>query len=316
MLQEYLKAHGKTAPIVYGGAAAVQKSGLLLMLETLGIELIHLTESALPDTPDLLITVDCQPGESNVQWLDCRHLAILDHHEEGGAGLRGIPVVYKEIRTDYAACSTLLWSRLRTLGFRDISTNAATALYYGLYSDSNKFQAPLYSEDEAMRLELNYDRRIFRRLQGSNISQADLEIVLRALGGYRRHASWYFAVAQAQPCDPNLLGLTSDILIEVNVVDVCVVFCLREDHIKLSIRSCIDEVKADELADYITSQIPDSDGGGAASKAGGKLDLAAFLRETAGDGGADGGDRLESRAADFLYDCVETYFRLMMGQSK
>ena len=84
---------------------------------------------------------------------------------------------------------------------------------------------------------------------------------------YRFKEDYNFAVIKAQPCDPNILGLISDFLLQVDVITSCLVFNENADGYKFSVRSCIREVNASELASYLCEGI--GSGGGHYEKAGG-----------------------------------------------
>ena len=63
------------------------------------------------------------------------------------------------------------------------------------------------------------------------------------------------------------MGLISDFLLQVDAVDSCVVYNILDDGIKISVRSCIKEVRANELAEFLCEGI--GSGGGHVEKAGG-----------------------------------------------
>ena len=63
----YLRANKKEPRLVYGGRYPVRKSNLVRMVECLEIPVEHV--HALEEEPELLLTVDCQPGERNVERL-------------------------------------------------------------------------------------------------------------------------------------------------------------------------------------------------------------------------------------------------------
>lgn len=75
---------------------------------------------------------------------------------------------------------------------------------------------------------------------------------------------YQFAVIHSQPCDPNVLGLISDFLLQVAGVNTCVVYNEDSGGYKFSVRSCIREVNASELSDYLSEGI--GSGGGHVEK--------------------------------------------------
>jgi len=85
---------------------------------------------------------------------------------------------------------------------------------------------------------------------------------------------YHFAIVQVKPCDLNILGIVSDFVLQTDVVNTCVIYSTLPDGYKLSFRSCDKEIKASDLAAYMTGGI--GSGGGHAEKAGGFISKAAF----------------------------------------
>ena len=136
----YLKKQDIDARFVYGGKEAVQKSNLLKMIDDLQITVEHITE--LPE-PELLVTVDCQYGESNVTKFDANKVIVIDHHRVSGE----LPDP-SDVRSNYGSCSTVLYELLTAEGL-DINENKrlATALYYGLMTDTDNFSSLFHPAD-------------------------------------------------------------------------------------------------------------------------------------------------------------------------
>jgi phosphoglycolate phosphatase len=74
---------------------------------------------------------------------------------------------------------------------------------------------------------------------------------------------------KADPCDPNILGFSSDIAMQVDSLDACVLYSAVSGGIKLSVRSCCREIMANELAAFLCEGC--GSGGGNLEKAGGFL---------------------------------------------
>ena len=68
-----------------------------------------------------------------------------------------------------------------------------------------------------------------------------------------------------------MLGLISDFLLQVAGVNTCVVYNEDSGGYKFSVRSCIREVNASELSDYLSEGI--GSGGGHVEKAGGYISM-------------------------------------------
>lgn len=264
----YLRSHGKDARLIYSGYGPIQKSNLVLMVETLHIPVEYVQD--LKEIPDLLLTVDCQYGEKNVRQFPAKAVAVIDHHK---ARPELLPAL-REVRDNYGACAVVVWDMLCTAGF-DAGQNEelATALYYGLFMDTGKLQELRHPKDRDLRdtLEFKCNKSALFLFQNSNLSLDELRIAARALANYDYHGSQLFVVVEADRCDPNILGIISDMLIEVDTVDACVAYCVLEGGAKLSVRCCVRETRADELAAFLTEDL--GSGGGHIRKAGG------FLRE-------------------------------------
>lgn len=284
-LYRFYEQNNKKVRLVYGGKNKIQKSNLVLMVEKLEIPIEYIT--ALEE-PDLLITVDCQYGQSNVSCFNGKTIAVIDHHQISGE----LPPL-SEVRSSLGACSTLLCDMLKAEGF-DINTDEklSTALYYGLLTDTNNFAELSHPLDKDLRDDVKYDKILINLFRHSNLSLTELEIAGDALRGYKFLENYRFALLKSKPCDPNILGMISDLALEVDSVDSCVVYSLLPFGVKFSVRSCIREVNAGELAEFIAEGI--GGGGGHIGKAGG------FLQKDL----IKDWDNVE----EFLYDRMTSYF--------
>jgi phosphoglycolate phosphatase len=121
-------------------------------------------------------------------------------------------------------------------------------------------------------LELIIDRSVVRRLRLCNLTIDELEIAGVALLRNFNCFNNRYALFKSEFCDPNILGFISDIALQVDTVELCVVYNLRESGAKLSVRSCSREVMASEFAEFITEGV--GSGGGHRDKAGGWIQKA------------------------------------------
>lgn len=266
----YLKDHGKQVSLIYGGTNRIRKSNLMLMLQTLNIPIKYCDSL---EAPELLVTVDCRYGEGNVTHFPARNIAVIDHHRITGE----LPEL-SEVRSNLGACATLLWHMLKNEGY-DVNANKelATAMYYGLYTDTNELTEISHPLDKDLRDEAEFNASIITRFRNANLSLEELDIAGAALLRSDYNEDYRFAVVKANACDPNILGIISDLVLAVDSVDTCLVFCVTEVGVKISVRSCIREVKASELAQAICEGI--GSGGGHFVKAGGRINLDLLTRE-------------------------------------
>jgi len=257
----YFTSCGKNAYIVYGGRSPITKPNLKLMISELNIPVNYLPDKSI-NFEGLLITVDCQYGQGNVTHIEADDIACIDHHQPYTT------VKQAEIRPFLGSCSTLVWKMLNDEKFNVQGNKAlSTALYYGLMTDTSNFVEALHPLDRDMQDTLIFNQALITRFVNSNISIKELEIAGIALIRHIYNDDHRFAVVHSEACDPNILGLISDLVVQVDKIDTCVVYNNSEEGFKLSVRSCIKEVKANELVEYLTDKI--GSGGGHIDKAGG-----------------------------------------------
>ena len=263
----YLKEMGKNVRLIYGGRGVIRKSNLVMMVRELEIPIEHVSDMTQEQEAELLVTVDCQYGEGNVTIYPAKETAVIDHHRVS----RKLPKL-SEVRSNLGACSTLVWELLKEEGYVvNDHVNLATALYYGLYTDTGSFEEIFHPKDLQLREEANIDTALITKFRNANISIEELETAGAALLRCDYNEQYRFAVVKCGPCDPNVLGIISDLVLEVDAVDVCLVFSVMQNGVKISVRSCIEEVKANELAAKICMGI--GSGGGHTVKAGGYIQM-------------------------------------------
>lgn len=284
-LYSYLKEKGKQVRFFYSGRFRIQKSNLVMMKEELKIPIEYVESPEGFPVPELLIMVDCQYGTGNVTKFPAKRIAVIDHHqrempvvneakneitgEEAAAGETAIVEEhFIDIRSSYGSCSTIVWQLLLEAGFHaNERPLLATALYYGLYMDTGQLGDVYYPVDKDMRDDLIVDKGMMNRLKNSNISQEELKIAGEALIHNYYKAALKFSIVKVRPCDPNILGIISDFVLQTDVMDTCVIYSPLPDGYKLSFRSCDKEIKASDMAAFFTNGI--GSGGGHAEKAGG-----------------------------------------------
>jgi len=290
-LYTYLKDNGKSPEFIYRGNNPIKKSNLVIMLTDLDIPVTY--EPEFSRRPDLLITVDCQCGQRNVTFTDSKLVGIIDHHQVTVALPR-----LSEVRSDIGSCSTVMWDMLRDEGY-DVNSNKnlATALYYGLYCDTNKFSEMSHPLDRDMVDSLIVNKSLITKMSNSNISLEELKLTGKAILDLEYHPTDKYLVIKTEPCDPNILGVISDFSMETADVDVCIAYYESPDEVKFSVRSCTKEVHANEFAAFIADGI--GGGGGHLLKAGGTIrpELLTMSAE----------ETMESRIADYYEKYIVIY---------
>lgn len=273
-LYRYYKSKGIHVRLLYSGANTITKSNLLIFIQELHIPIEYLAPEYIERVSGVLLTVDCQYGCGNVTRIPADAVAVIDHHPQENLALENFT-----IESDLGSCATLVWRMLLEACF-DVSrfSDISMALYYGLYSDTNQFSELFATMDLEMRNSLQYDKALLNRLRSSNISLAELEIAGVAMLRYYYDEDYRFGVIKAQPCDPNILGLISDFLLQVDAIDTCVVFNEINEGFKFSVRSSTAEVDASVLAQFLAEGV--GTGGGKVDKAGGFISHRMYSQKT------------------------------------
>ena len=300
-LTKYLKDKGKNVCFIYGGNFEITKSNLKLMIADLDVDIHYVRHQVQlsqllgireQELPELLVTVDCQYGEGNVRKFKARNIAVIDHHQISNP----LPEL-SEVRSYLASCSTIMWDLLKEADYPVADDKKlSTALYYGLMTDSNNFSEIHHPLDMDMRDYLKYSNSSITKFKNSNISQEELRIAGIALLGSEYYHENHYSIVKTDPCDPNILGIISDMMLEVEDVECCLAYTVHEGGIKISVRSCVKEVKADELAKFICQGV--GDGGGHLIKAGGSINRSL----------------LEKQELEYTPSAIQHFFRSRMEE--
>ena len=260
-LYRYFEHIGKDVRIIYSGQYKIQKANLLLMISDLEIPVSYYGAGE-GKIDGLLITSDCQYGQGNVTKLEADDIAIIDHHN-GTSDL-----ALSEIRPELGSCATLVWKLLLDEDYDILSDRSmCTALYYGLMTDTGNFSELSHPLDKDMRDCLIINESQIRLFTNSNISLEEMRITGEALAGYACISNYSCGLLKADDCDPNILGIISDMALQVAEFNVVVAYGHVSGGYKLSVRSCTREVMADDFVRSIADGV--GSGGGHDFKAGG-----------------------------------------------
>jgi len=262
-LYRFYKQLGKRVRFIYGGRFIINKSNLRLLVDELDIPIEHVTE--LDHEPELLLMTDCQYDGGNVQKFAAKEVAVIDHHQV----ITELPAL-SEVRSNIGSACTIVWDMLRNASVDvNLDDDVTTALYYGLYTDTNNFAEIHHPLDKDARDALWFNKSLVARLRNANLSLDELKIAGVAMLGYEYYEDHRYAIIQTDPCDPNILGLISDFCLSVDNIDVVLVYSVLDNGIKFSVRSCSMEAHANEVAEFLAHGI--GGGGGHLEKAGGFL---------------------------------------------
>lgn len=261
-IQHYLKENNIESRIVYGGPQDIIKTNLKILIKECGIE-IEKVDTIQDD--EFLVLVDGQKGQGNVFDFGRDECIIIDHH---------IRVVEENenylVNPQYQSCSTIVYELLLEEGYAVKEwEELCVAMLYGLFTDTSSFTDMFHEKDILMKKELLKDQPLFERLVKSNMSFAELMIVADAMHNHYFDIDRRTAIVEVLKCDQAVLGIIGDFMIQVDSVLMSIVYTEAGDGYQISLRTCHESLRANEIAAYLCEGI--GNGGGHSKKAGGRV---------------------------------------------
>ena len=250
---------------------SVERTATANMVVEFGIDMT--TDEELKDmTPeDYIITVDSQKGNANIRDLIGDEVACIDHH----------PVFcevddykYKDIRI-VGSCSTIIADYYRQYGI-DMPESVATALLYGLKSDTRDFKRGVTQLDIEIYAYL-YPRSNAQQIRFFQASELHYD-ELNSFADCMRKIDIYNGVAFAFlnfNCADAFIATVSDFILDIDAVNIAIVYTRRGDGFKFSVRSEFDELDAGQIVSAAMAGI--GTGGGHRSMAGGFVEESKLL---------------------------------------
>ena len=262
-LQKQLERYGVGSVLCYDGI--IDRLSASKMLEAFRIEMTAY-ESLRPEMreDDLIVCVDSQKQAGNVTDFVGNEVACIDHHPT----FVPIEYQYQDIRIT-GACSTLI-AEYYASSKQKLDSGVATALLYGLKMDTLQFTRGVTELDVEM-FKFLFPLCSLEKLAGlerNNMEFADLDAYGAAIKGIELYGKIGFSYIPFS-CPDALIAIISDFILALIEVEVAVVFSLRSDGIKLSVRSEDPNVHAGNLLNAALEGV--GTGGGHASMGGGLI---------------------------------------------
>lgn len=260
-LKELLNIKGIESTICYRGQ--IVKYSTLRMIELLDISIFLFEDENNINEDDYIILVDAQKGNSNITKLGGCEVACIDHH----------PIfvhnnyMYKDIRWDIGACSTILASYYIENNMK-ISENVATALLYGIKMDTLDLSRGVHDLDLDMFYYLYKlaNKTKLAGIQRNTLEYSDLTAYSSAIKNIRIYNNIGF-INVGFHCSDVLLACISDFIMSLKEVNFVVVYCEKEKGIKISIRNESEDLDAGIIINRALKGY--GDGGGHRTMAGG-----------------------------------------------
>lgn len=256
-----LQKRGISSTICYQGK--IDKFSTKKMIETLGIEIKSISEIDSIAEEDEILLVDSQVGNANLKDSCGNTIICIDHHPSFGiADYR-----YCDIRPRVGACASMVATYFISNDIK-IDKDVATALMYGIKVDTANLSRGVSNLDLNMFYSLYNlsDMDLINSLETSTLQFNDLSAYANAIKSIKVYDNISFANT-GNHCPEPLIASISDFMLLIAGVNLCVVYSIKVDGIKISVRSDAGSFDAGQLTNDALYGI--GSGGGHPSMAGG-----------------------------------------------
>jgi nanoRNase/pAp phosphatase (c-di-AMP/oligoRNAs hydrolase) len=190
-----------------------------------------------------LAMVDGQPSHCAFT-KDLSIHAIIDHHPD----TLEHPVAFSDIRPQYGAAASMLTEYLHQAGAA-ITPRLATALYYGIKTDTDMFRRTSSHKDLSVLCHLLPKIKIetLRMIEGSEISRKSLSTISCALQDVRFHKT--LAYVHLGTIDRDEIGtIMADFLLRIRGIHWSVVSAVYQKNLTIIMRSWKERTNVGRIA--------------------------------------------------------------------
>jgi nanoRNase/pAp phosphatase (c-di-AMP/oligoRNAs hydrolase) len=195
----------------------------------------HLTPEALQKCTYLAL-VDCSgPGANNEVPPQTKINVIIDHHRDGRH--MATQSTFVDIRPGVGATASIMTQYLQELDV-PVDRRVATALLYGIRTDTKEFKRNVTSQD------LNYagfllpltDADLLDKIMSPSMSQETLDVIGTAITRRKIQSGYLFANV-GYVMNRDALPQAADILITLEGVNTALVYGITDNAIVISARN-------------------------------------------------------------------------------
>ena len=220
----------------------IEKANSLRMLEMFNVPILKASDAHTLGEEDWAVLIDGQKGNSNLTNLPTDEVAVIDHHEyTGDKGYR-----FVDVRPDIGSCSSIIaeWFFENNI---EPPRLIATALLYGIFMDTDNLTRGASDFDINMfyRLYSLSDIDMIVELKGNELTLRDLDFYAEAFKTVEVYDE--LAFLRLRNVNDSLMGAAGDIVVSVAGVNIVVAYAVRDNGVKLSVRSMCEKVKANDL---------------------------------------------------------------------
>ncbi len=230
-LQHLLKLNGISSTICYKGK--IDRNNTKKMMQIFGIEATNVDKIGDSIKNSTIVLIDAQKSNGNTYDLECDEVVSIDHHPI----FKNVEYVHSDIRSDVGACASIIASYYVENQI-DIPENVATALLYGIKVDTANLTRGVSKLDMDMFYALFFkaDKKQLANLESNSMELEDLKAYGSAIDSIRVEEGISFANTGSD-CPEALIAEIADFMAELQNVCFSVVYSIRKEGIKLSVRS-------------------------------------------------------------------------------
>lgn len=212
--------------------------------------------------------LDAQPGAGNNSLLNLELTQIvIDHHHPIREGVENVP--FADLRPDMGATSSMVFQYLLTAGV-DIPPEVATALFYGLKTDTRSLSRGASKTDEYayMKLLELIDRSLLVRIEQAELPRFFYQAVVKALENTKVYGGAVIADI-GEMYRPDFASEVADLLIRLESAKAVMCLGVYNHTLHLSIRTIPLGKDAGKFVQNII--MPPGKAGGHGTMAGGQF---------------------------------------------
>lgn len=260
-LQQLFAQKGIESTICYKGR--IDRSSSARMVEELSIRIVELEEMEDMKEDAEIVLVDSQKGNANTIDLPGSEILCVDHHPT----FEKAEYEYSDIRPEVGACASIIASYYFENEI-EMDVRVATALIYGIKVDTANLTRGVSDLDLTMFYQIYHKANmdLIKRLEMNVLKMQDLNAYARAISTIRICGRICFANTGAN-CPEPLIASISDFMLALDEISMSVVYSLKADGIKISVRSANIRLNAGKITNEALRGI--GNGGGHENMAGG-----------------------------------------------
>ncbi len=253
--------------IAYGGI--VGRAENRAMIKHLRMDIRPISDVTIKNF-SVIALVDSQPGAGNtILPKSVLPTIVIDHHRPLRAKSRKVP--FADIRTKYGSTSTIVTEYLRESRISNIDRNVATALLYGIKSDTRDLGRGTDSKDMDAFLYL-YPRvrfKILSKIENPKLSRTYFKIFERTIQAAMVYRDVVISVVDALDT-PDSLAEMADVLIRLDGIRWSLCLGIYRENVYFSVRTTHRGAGADRIVQSMVKRIGSA--GGHDMVAAGKID--------------------------------------------